>query len=175
MGPELRQVVQTIMSDLGMGEDQSKIDALEQYLEENLSTFFSEDSYMSSVIKMGAEKSFTSHSARIKEFLTRGIGGGTIMEGAGPTGASPAPDISIGELSPFQKEHLSKEETETIYTARAILEGLMKRERDASFWSVYRIASILAGSISRIFPSNSENPSFVCAIFVMVSHRSVVL
>ena len=29
MGPELRQVVQTIMSDLGMGEDQSKIDALE--------------------------------------------------------------------------------------------------------------------------------------------------
>ena len=28
MGPELRQVVQTIMSDLGMGEDQSKIDAL---------------------------------------------------------------------------------------------------------------------------------------------------
>ena len=37
MGPELRQVVQTIMSDLGMGEDQSKIDALEQYLEENLS------------------------------------------------------------------------------------------------------------------------------------------
>ena len=41
MGPELRQVVQTIMSDLGMGEDQSKIDALEQYLEENLSTFFS--------------------------------------------------------------------------------------------------------------------------------------
>ena len=59
MGPELRQVVQTIMSDLGMGEDQSKIDALEQYLEENLSTFFSEDSYMPSVIKMGAEKSFT--------------------------------------------------------------------------------------------------------------------
>ena len=54
-------MVQTIMSDLGMGEDQSKIDALEQYLEENLSTFFSEDSYMSSVIKMGAEKSFTSH------------------------------------------------------------------------------------------------------------------
>ena len=51
MGPELRQVVQTIMSDLGMGEDQSKIDALEQYLEENLSTFFSEDSYMSSVIR----------------------------------------------------------------------------------------------------------------------------
>ena len=45
-------MVQTIMSDLGMGEDQSKIDALEQYLEENLSTFFSEDSYMSSVIKM---------------------------------------------------------------------------------------------------------------------------
>ena len=36
-------MVQTIMSDLGMGEDQSKIDALEQYLEENLSTFFSED------------------------------------------------------------------------------------------------------------------------------------
>ena len=33
-------MVQTIMSDLGMGEDQSKIDALEQYLEENLSTFF---------------------------------------------------------------------------------------------------------------------------------------
>ena len=59
MGPELRQVVQTIMSDLGMGEDQSKIDALEQYLEENLSTFFSEDSYMSSVIKMGAEKSLS--------------------------------------------------------------------------------------------------------------------
>ena len=69
------------MSDLGMGEDQGKIDALEQYLEENLSVFFSEDSYMSSVIKMGAEKSFTSHSARIKEFLTRGIGGGTIWCG----------------------------------------------------------------------------------------------
>ena len=31
---------------------------------------------MASAIKMGAEKSFTSHSARIKEFLTRGIGGG---------------------------------------------------------------------------------------------------
>ena len=83
MGPELRQVVQTIMSDLGMGEDQSKIDALEQYLEENLSTFFSEDSYMSSVIKMGAEKSFTSHSARIKEFLTRGIGGEQLWETRG--------------------------------------------------------------------------------------------
>ena len=41
------------MSDLGMGEDQGKIDALEQYLEENLAAFFSEDSYMSSVIKMG--------------------------------------------------------------------------------------------------------------------------
>ena len=54
MGPELRQVVNTIMSDLGIGEDQGKIDALEQYLEENLSIFFSEDSYMSSVIKMGA-------------------------------------------------------------------------------------------------------------------------
>ena len=66
-------------------KDQGKIDALEQYLEENLSIFFSEDSYMSSVIKMGAEKSFTSHSAKIKDFLTRGIGGGTIMEGAGPT------------------------------------------------------------------------------------------
>eukprot|EP01048_Picozoa_sp_COSAG05_P003510 COSAG05_NODE_163_length_15471_cov_29.575072_5_plen_118_part_00 len=76
MGPELRKVADTIMSDLGMGEDQGKIDALEQYLEENLSIFFSEDSYMSSVIKMGAEKSFTSHSAKIKDFLTRGIGGG---------------------------------------------------------------------------------------------------
>ena len=54
-------------------------------MEENLSIFFSEDSYMSSVIKMGAEKSFTSHSAKIKDFLTRGIGGGTIMEGATPT------------------------------------------------------------------------------------------
>ena len=85
MGPELRKVADTIMSDLGMGEDQGKIDALEQYLEENLSMFFSEDSYMSSVIKMGAEKSFTSHSAKIKDFLTRGIGGGTIMEGATPT------------------------------------------------------------------------------------------
>ena len=121
MGPELRQVVQTIMSDLGMGEDQSKIDALEQYLEENLSTFFSEDSYMSSVIKMGAEKSFTSHSARIKEFLTRGIGGGTIMGDAGPTAPSSPSDVAIGELSPFQKANLSKEETETIQTARAIL------------------------------------------------------
>ena len=76
MGPELRQVVNTIMSDLGIGEDQGKIDALEQFLEENLSLFFSEDSYMASAIKMGAEKSFTSHSARIKEFLTRGVGGG---------------------------------------------------------------------------------------------------
>ena len=84
MGLELRKVADTIMSDLGMGEDQDKIDALEQYLEENLSIFFSEDSYMSSVIKMGAEKSFTSHSAKIKDFLTRGIGGGTIMEGATP-------------------------------------------------------------------------------------------
>eukprot|EP01048_Picozoa_sp_COSAG05_P006799 COSAG05_NODE_459_length_9617_cov_12.484661_1_plen_106_part_10 len=70
MGLELRKVADTIMSDLGMGEDQGKIDALEQYLEENLSLFFSEDSYMSSVIKMGAEKSFTSHSAKIKDFLT---------------------------------------------------------------------------------------------------------
>ena len=91
MGPELRKVADTIMSDLGMGEDQGKIDALEQYLEENLSLFFSEDSYMSSVIKMGAEKSFTSHSAKIKDFLTRGIGGGTIMEGATPTGTSSSP------------------------------------------------------------------------------------
>ena len=41
MGPELRNVADTIMSDLGMGEDQGKIDALEQYLEENLSIFFS--------------------------------------------------------------------------------------------------------------------------------------
>ena len=30
MGPELRKVADTIMSDLGMGEDQDKIDALEQ-------------------------------------------------------------------------------------------------------------------------------------------------
>ena len=43
MGLELRKVADTIMSDLGMGEDQGKIDALEQYLEENLSIFFSED------------------------------------------------------------------------------------------------------------------------------------
>ena len=99
MGLGLRNVADTIMSDLGMGEDQDKIDALEQFLEENLSLFFSEDSYMASAIKMGAEKSFTSHSARIKEFLTRGIGGGTIMEGAAPTGASSSPDIAIGELS----------------------------------------------------------------------------
>ena len=98
MGPELRKVADTIMSDLGMGEDQDKIDALEQFLEENLSLFFSEDSYMSSVIKMGAEKSFTSHSAKIKDFLTRGIGGGTIMEGAAPTGASSSPDIAIGRF-----------------------------------------------------------------------------
>ena len=35
------------------------------------------------------------------------------------------------ELTPFQKENLSEEETATIYTARAILEGLMKREREA--------------------------------------------
>ena len=70
MGPELRKVADTIMSDLGMGEDQGKIDALEQYLEENLAAFFSEDSYMSSVIKMGAEKSFTSHSANYpQQFL----------------------------------------------------------------------------------------------------------
>ena len=131
MGPELRKVADTIMSDLGMGEDQGKIDALEQYLEENLSMFFSEDSYMSSVIKMGAEKSFTSHSAKIKDFLTRGIGGGTVMEGATPTGKSSSQNFAIGELTPFQKENLSEEETATIYTARAILEGLMKREREA--------------------------------------------
>ncbi len=59
MGPELRKVADTIMSDLGMGEDQGKIDALEQYLEENLSMFFSEDSYMSSVIKMGAKENYS--------------------------------------------------------------------------------------------------------------------
>eukprot|EP01048_Picozoa_sp_COSAG05_P018365 COSAG05_NODE_2672_length_2779_cov_26.448228_2_plen_105_part_00 len=41
MGPELRKVADTIMSDVGMGEDQGKIDALEQYLEENLTAFFS--------------------------------------------------------------------------------------------------------------------------------------
>ena len=29
MGPELRKVADTIMSDLGMGEDQDKIDALD--------------------------------------------------------------------------------------------------------------------------------------------------
>ena len=33
MGPELRKVADTIMPDLGMGEDQGKIDALEQYLQ----------------------------------------------------------------------------------------------------------------------------------------------
>ena len=71
MGPELRKVADTIMSDLGMGEDQGKIDALEQYLEENLSMFFSEDSYMSSVIKMGAEKSFTSQKSEIDYAGTR--------------------------------------------------------------------------------------------------------
>ena len=43
-------MVQTIMSDLGMGEDQSKIDALEQYLEENLSTFFSEDTPIATIL-----------------------------------------------------------------------------------------------------------------------------
>ena len=43
------------MSDLGMGEDQGKIDALEHALEENLSAFFSEGSYTSSIIKRGAE------------------------------------------------------------------------------------------------------------------------
>ena len=32
MGLGLRKVADTIMSDLGMGEDQGKIDALEQYL-----------------------------------------------------------------------------------------------------------------------------------------------
>ena len=42
MGPELRKVADTIMSDLGMGEDQGKIDALEQYLEENLSNLGSQ-------------------------------------------------------------------------------------------------------------------------------------
>ena len=67
MGPELRKVADTIMSDLGMGEDQGKIDALEHALEENLSAFFSracsfsEGSYTSSIIKRGAEETFTSH------------------------------------------------------------------------------------------------------------------
>ena len=41
MGRELREVVETIMSDLGMGEEQGKIDALEHALGENLATFFS--------------------------------------------------------------------------------------------------------------------------------------
>ena len=41
-------------------------------------------------------------------------------------------NLAAGELSPFQKEHLSEEETATIYTARAILEGLMTREREAA-------------------------------------------
>ena len=39
--------------------------------------------------------------------------------------------LAAGELSPLQKELLTEEETATIYTARAILEGLMTRERDA--------------------------------------------
>ena len=53
------------------------------------------------------------------------------MEGAEPIGTMPPTDLAIGELPPFQRENLTKEETETIYTARAILEGLMKREREA--------------------------------------------
>ena len=150
MGPELRKVADTIMSDLGMGEDQGKIDALEQYLEENLSIFFSEDSYMSSVIKMGAEKSFTFHSAKIKDFLTRGIGGGTIMEGATPTGTSSSPNLAIGELTPFQKENLSEEETATIYTARAILEGLMCNESRDSFRLISTLRSGWRGRLCGI-------------------------
>ena len=54
------------MSDLGMGEDQGKIDALKHASGENLATFFSERSHLSFLIKRGAEQSFTSHSAKIK-------------------------------------------------------------------------------------------------------------
>ena len=52
MDPELRAVVETIMSDLGMGEDQSKIDALGRSLHvaENLETFFAENREQSPVI-----------------------------------------------------------------------------------------------------------------------------
>ena len=39
MGPELRTVAETIMSDLGMGEDPSKIDALELSLKKKLNSF----------------------------------------------------------------------------------------------------------------------------------------
>ena len=40
MGPNLREVVKTITADLGMGEDQGKIDALEHDIGKNLSEFF---------------------------------------------------------------------------------------------------------------------------------------
>ena len=86
------------MSDLGMGEDQGKIDALEHALGESLETFFSEHSHLSFLIKKGAEQSFTSHSAKIKEYLTRGIGGGTIMGGAGPTAPLSSSNLAVGDL-----------------------------------------------------------------------------
>ena len=80
MGPELSAVVEHIMSDLGMGEDQSKIDALERSLSEKLNSFFAEDSHLSCLTKEGAEQSFTSHNAKIKEYLTRGVGGGPLWK-----------------------------------------------------------------------------------------------
>ena len=39
MGWDLRTVAETIMSDLGMGEDPSKIDALELSLKKKLNSF----------------------------------------------------------------------------------------------------------------------------------------
>ena len=131
MGPNLHEVVMTMTADLGMGEDQGKIDALENDIEKILSEFFSEHSKTSSLIKSVAEQSFISHSARIKNYLTSGAGGGTIMEGAGTTAPLSSSNLAVGELSPSQKALLSKEQTATIYTARAILEGLMTQERES--------------------------------------------
>ena len=54
------------------------------------------------------------------------------MGGAGTTAPLSSSSLAVGELSPFQKEHLPEEETATIYTARAILEGLMTRERESA-------------------------------------------
>ena len=125
-------MVATITADLGMGEDQGKINALEQDIGKILSEFFSEHSNTSSLIRKVAEQSFTSHSARIKEYLTRGAGGGTIMEGAGTTAPLSSSNLVVGELSPSQKALLSEEQTATTYTSRAILEGLMAQEREPS-------------------------------------------
>ena len=47
MGRDLRTVAETIVSDLGMGEDLSKIDALELSLKKKLNSFFAEESHRS--------------------------------------------------------------------------------------------------------------------------------